>query len=113
MNFTLSNCAYLTSASAYLEDEEGNLILDSDGNRILDNDFWDLTDLAVKQPDGSITIDGDLSNVNISIRNNNVFTDATLAGYYEEWASKESGPNEPLSLFDIPAKPDDRVSSVI
>lgn len=89
-NNIFGNCAYLTSASAYLEDEEGNLILDSDGNRILDNDFWDLTDLAVKQPDGSITIDGDLSNVNISIRNNNVFTDATLAGYYEEWASKEN-----------------------
>ena len=111
---------WYTSSDAYKRvTDGGDFELDENGKKILNNDFWDITGYTKENEDGTVTITGDLTNVKVSIRNNNVFTSKTLSDLYVKYAETahapvlELGPAEQALVDNGAVKFEKNISEVL
>lgn len=81
-NCIFADSGWYTSSDAYERvTDGGEFVLDGQGNKILTNYFWDIINLTTEEEDGTITV-GDVTGVDVVIRNNNVFTSPAMAALY-------------------------------
>ena len=85
------NCWYTSSDAYERVTDGGEFVYDEAGNKIPTNYFWDIINLTTEEDDGTIIV-GDVSGVDVVIRNNNVYTSPTMAALYSLYPETAHAP---------------------